>query len=512
MNLRAARSLGETIRPTLGPCGREKLLVDSEGSVVVTDDGATILEEMKIAHPAATLVVEVAEAQEAAVGDGTTSAVVLAGELLAESEALIEAGVHPAAIVAGYREAASHAREAIGELAITIGPGDEGLLAAVAATAMAGTGSDGARAELARAVVEAVLNAVGRRGRVDRELIAARPFRGASIGDSRFLSGALVDKKPPHPNMETAVGNAAVLVYEGDLELEGTEADVGATVEDAESAAAFADRDRAELEGRVERILASGADVVLVEGGIDDRVQHRFVEAGVLALRRTSEDDRRRVAVATDANRVGRLEALSRRDLGYAGSVRRELIRGLTHTGSARPEQTTVFDDLPRPAGTILLRGGTEQVVEGVERAVDDAIGATSAAVEDRAVLPGGGAPEMAMARAVREAAGGIEGRERLAAEAFADALEVVPRVLAENAGHDAIDAVTALTARHDAGDRTAGIDAAGEPADAIGCGIVEPRRVTDSALASAVEAATMILRIDDVVAADGLSTAGDGD
>lgn len=509
MNLRAARSLGEAIRSTLGPHGMDKLLVDSEGSVVVTDDGATLLETMEVSHPAATLVVEVAEAQEAAVGDGTTSAVVLAGELLAGAEALIERGLHPTTIVAGYSEGTTYARGALEELSIEIGPGDGDLLRSIAATSMAGTGADRVRDVLASVVVEAVMNAL-KRGWVDRETIAVRPFRGSSIDDSRFLSGVLVDKKPPHPNMETSFDNAAVLVYEGDLELGEPDGDVSATVTDARNAGAFAERDRAEIEDGADRIVESGADVVLVDGGIDDRVQHRFVEAGVLALRRTNEADRRRVAAGTNASRMGRLEDLSRRDLGYAGSVDRELIRGSTHTGNARPEQTTVFDGLPREAGTILLRGGTEHVVSGVERAVEDAIGAVSAAVEDRVVLPGGGAPEMAMARSVRGAAGGIEGREQLAAEAFADALEAVPRTLAENAGHDAIDAVTALSARHDGGDPTAGIDAeTGEPVDALEGGIVQPRRVTESALASALEAATMILRIDDVVSADELSTAG---
>nr|WP_276254985.1 thermosome subunit alpha [Halovivax sp. TS33] len=514
MNISAARAVAETVRTTLGPRGMDKMLVDSSGNVVVTNDGVTLLEEMEITHPAANLVIEVAQTQEDEVGDGTTSAVILAGELLSVAEDLIEQGIHPSSIVAGYREAATTAKSALGELAIEIDPDDTETLEAIAATAMTGKGAERAKDLLSELVVRAVTTAVREDGTVDRDAIDIRSFPGRSVEDSRFISGTIVDKKPPHPSMPTSFTDADVLVYEDDLELSELEIDAGATITDVEQADAFADRDREELEAAVDRIVDVGADVVLVDGGIDDLAQQRFVDAGVLALRRVGDDHRQRVAAATGAARVGDLERLTADDLGRAGRVERELIRGLTHTGNARPEQTTVFDELPESdVGTVLLRGGTEHVVDEIERAIEDSVGVVSAAIEDGSVLPGAGAPEAELALAVREAASGIEGREQLAVEAFAEALEAGPRTLAENSGHDSIDALVELTASHDGGDRTAGLDPdTGGPFDALEAGVVEPVRVKRSALESAVDAATMILRIDDVVAAGELSTAGDDD
>ncbi|WP_425494280.1 thermosome subunit alpha [Natronoglomus mannanivorans] len=514
MNISAARAVAETVRTTLGPRGMDKMLVDSSGNVVVTNDGVTLLEEMDITHPAANLVIEVSQTQEEEVGDGTTSAVILAGELLSVAEDLIEQGIHPSSIVAGYQEAVTTAKTALDELAIEIDPDDTETLEAIAATAMTGKGAERSKELLAELVVEAVTTAVREDGTVDRDAIDVRSFPGRSVEDSRFISGTLVDKKPPHPSMPTSFTDANVLVYEDDLELSELEIGAGATITDVEQADAFADRDREELESVVDRIVDSGADVVLVDGGIDDFAQQRFVDAGVLALRRVSDDHRRRVAGATGAARVGNLERLTSDDLGHAGRVEREMIRELTHKGNARAEQTTVFDDLPESEiGTILLRGGTEHVVDEIERAIEDSIGVVSAAIEDGSVLPGAGAPEAELALAVREAAGGIGGREQLAVEAFAEALEAGPRTLAENSGHDAIDALVELTASHDGGDRTAGLDPdTGSPFDALEAGVVEPLRVKRTALESAVDAASMILRIDDVVAAGELSTAGDDD
>ena len=512
----AASSVADAVRSTLGPRGRDKLLVDDEGTVVVTNDGATILESLNIRHPTATLLADVAHAQESAVGDGTTSAVVLAGELLTAAIDLAERGVHPSTIVRGYRRAERIARDELEALSRPVDPADADLLERVAATAMTGTRTEGATDALAAVVVEAASTATRRdetdedgTPAVDRDAIDIRPFRGGSVADSRFVDGVMVAKAPPHPEMPTSLTDARVLVYEGGLESDPSERDVKTSVADPDRRRAFAARERRMLERVVDDVARTGADVVLVGGGIDDRAQQRFADRGILALRRVREPDRRRVADATGATRLEHVRDAAPTDLGVAGRIQRERIRPLSHSGDAKPERSFVFDDLEGGAvGTIVLRGGTEHVLEEVERALEDGIDAVAAALEGGSILPGAGAPELELARAVRDEAPAVEGREQLAVEAVADALEVGPRTLAENAGRDVVDALAELTATHAEGDRTVGIDGeTGEPFDATAAGVVDPYRVKASALETAVDAATMLLRIDGVVAVDDLST-----
>lgn len=513
MNLAAAGAVADAVRTTLGPDGMDKLLVDRSGNVVVTNDGATLVAEMDVSHPAAVAIADVAATQEAQAGDGTTTAVVLAGELLAVAESLLEEDLHPTTVVDGYRLAARRAIETLRTLARPVGPDDVTTLERVAATALTGTTSASDRDHLASMVVSAVLTALEETGRVDEEAVVVRSFPGASLDASRFVPGVLLDLDPCHPGMPTTQSEAAVLVYEGDVEVAESSADAGATVTDFGEYAAFVDGEHAELDDAVDRVVAAGADVLLTSGGIEPRARERLVDAGVTAFYRVDEDKRERVARATGAERVADLEGLSGTALGGVGRLTQETIRELTHKHQAPSERTMVFADLPTDTvGTILLRGGTDHALTEAERAVEDAVDVVVAALEDGAILPGAGAPEAEIAHTLR-GMDAIDGREQHAVEAFADAVEVVPRTIAENGGHDVVDALLALRSRHSAGERFAGFDpATGSVVDAIGAGVVEPLRVRTTAIAGAVDAATGILRIDDVVSAGDLSVNGEED
>ncbi len=512
MNLEAGRAVAETIRTTLGPRGMDKMLVDQGGNVVVTNDGVTLLEEMDVDHPAADMVVDVATTQEEEVGDGTTSAVVLAGALLSNAEELLEQDIHPTSIVSGYRHAAEAVTEVFEDIATEVDPDDTEVLEQVAGTAMTGKGAETAKDLLSSMVVSAVRAAVREDGTVDQNAVDVRQFYGASIEDSEFVEGVLFDIEPVHQNMSSELSDADVLVYEGDIEVSETEIGAEASVGDMDDLQGFVELEQSELADKVDKIVEAGADVVLADGGIDEYAAELLVENGITAFRRVDDDKRKRVAAATGAERVGDLELLTADHLGHAGRVSERVIRDRTVRRQADHESTIVFSDLPdADVGTILLRGGTEHVLDEVERAVVDSVGVVSAALEDGYVLPGGGAPEIEASLALREEADSVEGREQLAVEAFAEAFEDGPRTLAENAGHDAIDALVDMTARHDAGDVNVGIDAdTGELVEMFDDGVVEPLRVKTTAVNSAVDAATMILRIDDVISAGDLSVGGE--
>jgi len=511
MNLQAGRAVADAIRTTLGPRGMDKMLVSNSGQVVVTNDGVTILDEMDIDHPAADMVVEVADTQEDEVGDGTTTAVVIAGGLLGSVEDLLDQGVHPTTIVQGFARASEHARERLAELAVDVDPDDTETLERIAATAMTGKGAESARDHLASLVVRAAQIAVSEDGTVDRDVIKISTFAGGSIDQSQLIDGVTLDKEPVHANMPERMDDARILIYEGAIEISETETDTAATVRDASEVEALIDRERGELEEEVEKIVDSGANVVLVDGGIDDHAQALLADAGIMAFRRITDDDRRRIAQGTGANRVTDLDEVSADDLGSAGSVEQEKIRiGEARTGIT--DETVVFDDLGEGQGaTLVLRAGTDHVLDEVERAVEDALGVVTAGIEGGEVLPGGGAPQIEAAQSLEEFADGVEGRQQLAVEAFAEALETIPRTLAENAGHDPIDALVELRSRHADGETGAGLNAdTGEVEDTYEAGVVEPLEVTSTAVESATEAASLLLRIDDVISAGDLSTGGD--
>ncbi|MFB6140719.1 MAG: thermosome subunit alpha [Halosimplex sp.] len=512
MNLEAGRAVAETIRTTLGPRGMDKMLVDESGNVVVTNDGVTLLEEMDVDHPAADMIIDVATTQEEEVGDGTTSAVVLAGALLSNAEDLLEQDIHPTSIVSGYHHAAEAVVDVFEDVATEVDPDDVETLEQVAGTAMTGKGAETAKDLLSSMVVSAVRAAVRDDGSVDQDSVVVRQFYGGSIDDSEFVDGILFDIKPVNQNMPREREDANVLVYEGDIEVSETEVGVEASVGNMDDLQGFVEREQSELAEKIDQVVEAGTDVLVVDGGIDEYAADLLAQKGITAYRRVEDDKRERLARATGAQRVGDLSLVTEEHLGSAGSVSERVIRDKTVRRQADHESTTVFGDLPiEGVGTILLRGGTEHVLDEVERAVIDSIGVVSAAIEDGHVLPGGGAPEIEASLALREEADSVEGREQLAVEAFAEAFEEGPRILAENSGHDAIDALVDMTARHDGGETDLGIDAdTGELVDMFEDGVVEPLRVKTTAVNSAVDASTMILRIDDVISAGDLSVGDD--
>ena len=498
MNISAGKAVAESVRTTLGPKGMDKMLVDSGGSVVVTNDGVTILKEMDIDHPAANMIVEVSETQEDEVGDGTTTAVVVAGELLDQAEELIEQDVHATTIAQGYRQAAEKAKEILEENAIEVSEEDTETLVKIAETAMTGKGAESSKDLLAELVVDAVL-AVADDDSIDTDNVSVEKVVGGSIDNSELVEGVIVDKERVHENMPFGVEDANVALFDGALEVRETEIDAEVNVTDPDQLQQFLDQEEEQLKEMVDQLVEVGTDVVFVGDGIDDMAQHYLAQEGILAVRRVKDSDLSRLARSTGATPVSSAKEIEAEDLGEAGSVAQKDIGG--------DERIFVEDVADAKSVTLILRGGTEHVVDEVERAIEDSLGVVRVTLEDGQVLPGGGAPETELALELRDYADSVGGREQLAVEAFANALEVGPRTLAENAGLDPIDSLVDLRAQHADGDTSAGLDAyTGEVIDMQEEGVVEPLRVKTQAIESATEAAVMILRIDDVIAAGDLA------
>mgnify|MGYP002761464415 FL=1 len=504
MNITAGKAVAESVRTTLGPKGMDKMLVDSGGSVVVTNDGVTILKEMDIDHPAANMIVEVSETQEDEVGDGTTSAVVVAGELLDQAEELLDQDIHATTLAQGYRQAAEEAKSILEEEAIEVTEDDRETLVEIAATAMTGKGAENSKDLLADLVVDAVL-AVADDESIDVDNVSVEKVVGSSIDQSELVEGVIVDKERVDENMPYAVEDANVALFDGDIEVKETEIDAEVNVTDPDQLQQFLDQEEAQLREMVDHLVDIGADVVFVGDGIDDMAQHYLAQEGILAVRRAKSDDLKRLARATGGRVVSNLDDIESEDLGFAGSVAQKDIGG--------DERIFVEDVEEAKSVTLILRGGTEHVVDEIERAIDDSLGVVRTTLVDGQVLPGGGAPEAELALQLRDFADSVGGREQLAVEAFADALEVIPRTLAENAGLDPIDSLVDLRSRHDGGEFAAGLDAyTGDVIDMEAEGVVEPLRVKTQAIESATEAAVMILRIDDVIAAGDLKGGGTDD
>jgi len=498
MNITAGKAVAESVRTTLGPKGMDKMLVDSSGEVVVTNDGVTILKQMDIEHPAANMVVEVSETQEDEVGDGTTTAVVVAGELLKKAEELLEQDIHATTLAQGYRQAAEKAKEVLTDAAIDVSEDDRETLKEIAATAMTGKGAESAKDTLSTLVVNAVLAVKDDEG-IDIDNVKVEKVVGGSTENSELVEGVLVDKTRVHDNMPYFVEDANVAVVDDALEVKEADIDTEVNVTDPDQLQQFLDQEEAQLKEMVDDLVDAGADVVFAEDGIDDMAQHDLAKEGILAVRRTSSDDAKRIARSTGARVVSNLSDIEADDLGFAGNVVEQDVAGDT--------KILIEDVEDAKSVTMLLRGGTEHVVDEVERAIDDSLGVVRTTLEEGKVLPGGGAPETALSLALRDFADSVGGREQLAIEAFADAAEVIPRTLAENAGLDSIDSLVELRSKHDAGDTSAGLDAyTGDVIDMSEEGVVEPLRVKTQAIESATEAAVMLLRIDDVIAAGDLT------
>ncbi|WP_089819174.1 thermosome subunit alpha [Halomicrobium zhouii] len=504
MNITAAQAVAEAVRTTLGPKGMDKMLVDDAGGVVVTNDGVTILDEMDIEHPAANMIVEVAQTQEDEVGDGTTTAVVIAGELLSKAEDLLDQDIHATILAQGYRQAAEKAKEILEEQAIEVTPEDTEQLEKVAATAMTGKGAESSKDVLSELVVKAV-QSVADDGVVDTDNIQVETVVGGSTDESELVEGVIIDKERVHDNMPYAVEDADVALLDTAIEVPETELDTEVNVTDPDQLQQFLDQEEAQLKEMVENLTEAGADVVIAQKGIDDMAQHYLAQEGILAVRRAKKSDIKALSRSTGARVVSNIDDVTEDDLGFAGSVAQKDVGG--------DERIFVEDVEDARAVTLILRGGTEHVVDEVERAIDDSLGVVAATLEDGKVLPGGGAPETELALGLRDHADSVGGREQLAIEAFADAIDVVPRTLAENAGLDPIDSLVDLRSKHDGGDTSAGLDAyTGDVVDMNEDGVVEPLRVKTQAVESATEAAVMILRIDDVIAAGDLKGGGSDD
>lgn len=494
-NIAAAKAVANAVRSTLGPLGMDKMLVSGIGDIVITNDGATIVDEMDIEHPAAKMMVEIAKTQDQEAGDGTTTAVVLAAELLSRAEGLVNDDIHPTVIASGYRLAADRAAKLLETLACEVRPDDGPMLHLIAMTAMTGKGAEVAMDRFAAMVVRAIGMVVDEDGTVDPENARVEKKVGGSVDDSVLVEGVVLTKERVHPAMPKRVENAKVLLLNTPIEFKKPESKATIKISAADQQQAFLDADMRLSREMAEKVLATGANVIFSQKGIDDLAQHHLAKAGVLAVRRLKTSDLKRIARATGARILTTLDDIRPEDLGCAGLVEERLMAA---------DEVIVIERCQNPrAVTILLHGGTEHVVDELERAIHDAIRVVGIVVEDRRYVVGGGALEIELARSLRDYATTIGGREQLAVEAFADALESIPRTIAENAGLDQIDALVALRAAHDAGMSTAGVDVrTGDAVDMAAVGVVEPLRVKTQAISSATEAAVMILRIDDVIAA----------
>ena len=495
-NIMAAKIVAETVRTTLGPKGMDKMIVDSMGDVTVTNDGVTILEEMQIEHPSAKMIVEVAKTQEDEVGDGTTTAVVLAGEFLKSAEKLLDMDVHPAVIARGYRMAADKALEFLNEMAEKITPKDDNILKLIAQTAMTGKGAEYARDRLSDLAVKSV-KLVAEDGDVDLDNIKIEKRSGGSIEDSELIRGIVIDKEKVHSGMPRLVKNAKIALLDREIEIKKTEIDAKIEITSPNQLQAFLDQEEKMLRDMVEQIANSGANVLICQKGIDDVAQHFLSKKGIYAVRRVSDSDMKKIAKATGGNVVSNLHDLSKDDLGFAGQVEERKI--------GDDEFTYIMDCKNPKAVTILVRGGTEHVTNEIERAITDAVGDVAAALKDGKVVAGAGAPEIELALDLRKYAESLSGREQLAVQAFAESMEIIPRTLIENAGLDPIDIMTELKSAHSKKQKWAGVDVfTGKIMDSWKKGVIEPLKIKTQAVSSASEVAIMILRIDDVIASSG--------
>jgi len=498
-NITAAKMVAETVRTTLGPKGMDKMIVDSLGDVTITNDGITILEEMGIEHPSAKMIVEISKTQENEVGDGTTTAVVLAGELLKRAEALLDMEIHPTVLAKGYRIAAEKAQELLNKMAENVSEKDDKLLKDIGITAMTGKGAESAKEKLSEIAVKAVKAVMDKENGIiiDTENIKLEKKVGASVEDTELVQGIVLDKERVHSGMPRAVKNAKIALIDSALEIKNTEIDAKIQITDPNQIQAFLNQEESMLKNMVEKVVKSGANVIFCQKGIDDTAQHYLAKKGIYAVRRIKKSDIEALARATKAKIISNLDDLNAEDLGNAGVVE-ELKVG--------DEEMTYVKECKNPTSvTILIRGGTEHVVDEIKRAMDDAIGDVASALKIGKVVAGGGAVEVELSKGLRDFANSLSGREQLAVQAFADSMEIIPRTLAENAGLDPIDVLTELKSAHDQGSKWAGINVfTGKAMDAWKEGVIEPLKIKTQAVSSASEVAVMILRIDDVIAGAG--------
>lgn len=505
-NIMAALTIGEVLRTTLGPRGMDKMLIDSIGDITITNDGAAILDEIDVEHPAAKMMVEVAKTQDDMVGDGTTTAVILAGDLLRKAEELLAQNIHPTIIVSGFRKAAQKAMGVLDKIGIFVDLEDREILKKVAMTAMASKAVGAARDHLAEIAIDAVKQISEQRGKrwvADIDHVQIIKKEGKSLFDTQLVSGIIVDKEVVHPGMPKRIENAKVVLVNRPLEIEKTEFDAEIRIRDPSQIKAFQDQETRMLKGMVEKIKRSGAKVAFCQKGIDDLAQHFLAKEGVMAGRRVKQSDMEKLSRATGGKVVTNLDDLTPQDLGEAGLVEERKVG----------EDKMIFVEKckdPRSVA-VLIRAGLERMVDEAERAMNDAMSVVADVIEHNKIVAGGGAVESEIAKELRRYATKVGGREQLAIEAFAGSMEIVPKTLAENAGLDPIDILVALRSAHEKPKgNLMGVDVfRGKVIDMHKNGVIEPVRVKEQAVKSAAEAASMILRIDDVIAATKPKEAG---
>ena len=507
-NITAARAIADSVRSTLGPRGMDKMLVDSMGDVVITNDGVTILKEIDVEHPAAKMLVEVAKTQDEECGDGTTTAVILAGELLKKAESMIEQNVHPTVIAGGYRMAAQKARELLDDLAINVTVSDKETLKDIARTSMISKSVAASRDLLAEVAVNAVTAVAEKNSEgkwdVDDDNIQVVKKQGGSMDDTQMIAGIIVDKEAVHPAMPKKLEGAKIALVDSALEVKKTEIDAKIEITDPSQLQAFLAEEENMLRKMVEKVKSSGANVLFCQKGIDDLAQHYLAKQKIYAVRRVKKSDMEKLAKATGANLVTKLDDLKADDLGTANLVEEKKI--------ADDKMTFVTGCKNPKAVSILIRGGTEHVIDEIDRSLNDAISVVSVAFEDGKLVTGGGSTATELALKLRDYAASVGGREQIAIDAFASAMEVVPTALSENAGLDPIDVLIELRQAHKAGKKYAGINVfTGKVTDMKKEKVLEPIRVGRQAISSATDAAVMILRIDDVIASKGGGAGGRG-
>jgi thermosome len=496
-NINAARAIADAVRSTLGPRGMDKMLVDSMGDVVISNDGVTILKEIDVEHPAAKMVIETAKTQDEECRDGTTTAVVLAGEFLKRSEELIDQNVHPTIITGGYRMAMEHAIEFLNSLGETVKPTDDKVLMNISMTAMTGKSAESIKEHLARISVDAVKAVMEKENNkvvVDLDNIKVEKKHGGSIENTELIEGIIIDKERVHSAMPKQIKKAKIALLNSALEVKKTEVDAKIQITSPAQLQDFLQEEEKMLKGLVEVIKKSGANVVICQKGIDDLPQHYLAKEGIYAIRRAKKSDMEKLAKATGARIVTNIQDLSKNDLGYSDIVEEKKI--------ANDQMTFITGCKDAKAISILVRGGTDHVVDEIERNLNDSLGVVAVALEDGKVLTGGGATPMELSQHLREYATTVGGREQLAIEAFANSIEIIPRTLAENAGLDPINSLIDLRKEHKSGKKYMGLNVwTGKVTDMKKLNIIEPIRVMRQAIQGATETAMMILRIDDVIA-----------
>lgn len=499
-NIAVAIAVSNAVKTTLGPKGMDKMMVSDLGDIVITNDGATILDEMNVEHPVAKIMVDVAKTQDKEVGDGTTSVVVMAGNLLKGAEDLIEQGIHPTIIIKGYKMAATKAIELLNKYSNTVKPDDESVLQKIAQVSLGSKniGSDSTKTQIGKLVIKAIKQVMVKNNNVisvDHDFIKIEKKSGGSTADTELINGVLIDKEVTHPGMPKLVNNAKIALLDAALEIEKTETDAKIEITSPDQMQAFLQQEEKMLKDMVDKVKKSGAKVVFTQKGIDDLAQHYLAKEGIMAARRIKKSDVEKLSRATGAKIITSLEDLTGDDLGFAGTVEERKIGG---------EAMIFVEKCKDPKSvTIFVRGSSQQVIDEVERSIQDVIGALSATMENEGRYNiGGGAIEIDVAEGIRAYSGEVGGREQLAIQKFADAAEAIPKTLAENSGMDAIDTLVQLRSKHKSKDgKTFGVNVYKNAiSDMEREGVYEPTRMKEQIINSANEAAQMILRIDDVI------------